>query len=104
MPHDGAYRVLSGNEVGILANELLSWDVCSADFVNSIVSTTQLQKVLGRMALNSVNIDGLQMEGHAAAQHEARGGTSVMGFEGPWAILLGPWYGIRMASPPTALL
>ena len=85
VPHDGAYRVLSGNEVGILfANELLSCGTYAAPTLvtNSIVSTTQLQKVAQAYGAEfRQTLTGFKWLGHAAAQHEARGGTSVMGFE-----------------------
>jgi len=85
VPDGESYRVLSGNEVGILfADELLKHGTYPSQTLvtNSIVSTTQLEKVARHYGAEfKQTLTGFKWLGHAAAQHEAHGGTSVMGFE-----------------------
>ncbi|MGC6416203.1 MAG: phospho-sugar mutase [Bradymonadia bacterium] len=85
IPHKGGYRLLTGNEIGVLlADELLHYGHSAGDalVVTTIVSTSMLQKIAAAYGAKCAEtLTGFKWLAHEGMKHQASGGHFAVGFE-----------------------
>ncbi|MBW2254332.1 MAG: phospho-sugar mutase [Deltaproteobacteria bacterium] len=91
---DGGYRLLSGNQVGVLlASDLLTHGPQDEGRMvsTSVVSSTMLSAIAERHGAAYVDtLTGFKWIANAAIDHEAAGGRFVMGYEEALGYSIGP--------------
>ncbi|MEE2757162.1 MAG: phospho-sugar mutase [Myxococcota bacterium] len=94
IPIAGGYRLLTGNEIGILlADELLKYGQYPGEtlVVTTIVSTSMLQKVAAEYGARCVEtLTGFKWLAHEGMKQQSRGGSFVVGFEEAIGYSVGP--------------
>jgi len=94
IPVLGGYRLLTGNEIGVLlADELLRYGQYSGEtlVVTTIVSTSMLQKVAAEHGARCVEtLTGFKWLAHEGMKQQSRGGAFVVGFEEAIGYSVGP--------------